>query len=233
MKHIGIIGGLSPESTVSYYQLICAGFNKQAGGLNFPTITIRSVNLQQLVDLFNADRWDEVANHMVAAISDLQKSGAEFAAISANTPHNAYEQISARAALPVLSIMDATARAIAKDGLSRVGLLGTKATMEYGFFQKVFARHRIETVVPEGEERQFINQVIWEELSHGEIKEQSKVRYLQSIERLIRAGAQGIVLGCTEIPLLIRASDISVPCYDTTAIHAAAILEHALERGPA
>lgn len=233
MKHIGLIGGLSPESTVSYYQLICAGFNKQAGGLNFPTITIRSVNLQQLVELFNADRWDEVASHMLAAISDLQRSGAEFAAITANTPHNAYDQISARASVPVLSIMDATVQAIEKDGLSRVGLLGTKATMEYGFFQRVFARHRIETLVPEGAERQFINQVIWKELSHGEIMEQSKVRYLQSVEKLIRAGAQGIVLGCTEIPLLIRPSDISVPCYDTTAIHAAAILEHALERGPA
>lgn len=186
MKHIGLIGGLSPESTVSYYQLICAGFNKQAGGLNFPTITIRSVNLQQLVELFNADRWDEAANHMVAAISDLQKNGAEFAAISANTPHNAYEQISTRAALPVLSIMDATARAVAKDGLSRVGLLGTKATMEYGLFQRVFARHRIETVVPESEGRQSI-------AVPGEVEKNSYAAFRAGLPRQLRAAPEGPV----------------------------------------
>lgn len=232
MKHIGLIGGLSPESTVSYYQLICGEFNKRAGGLHFPTITIRSIDLQQMVDLFNANRWDEVAMHLVAAIGDLQASGVEFVAITANTPHNAYDQIRSRSPLPILSIMDATARAIQQKGLSKVGLLGTKATMEYGFFQKVFAQHHIETLIPDGEERQFIDKVIWEELSHGDIKEGSKARYLESIDKLVRAGAQGIVLGCTEIPLLVRPSDFSVACFDTTAIHANAILEHAMELGP-
>lgn len=233
MKHIGLIGGLSPESTVSYYQLLCRRFNERAGGLRFPTLTLRSLDLQQMVELFAADRWNEVATRLVAAIGDLHAAGAELVAIAANTPHHAYEQVVARSVLPVVGIMDATARAIREKGVSTVGLLGTRATMEYGFFQRAFGRQQIETLVPAHDERAALDRIIWDELSHGQIHERSRERLLGWIDALVRAGADGIVLGCTELPLLVRPEQVAVPCFDTTALHAMAILDVAMADSPA
>ncbi|MEK6900001.1 MAG: amino acid racemase [Nanoarchaeota archaeon] len=227
-KHIGIVGGLSPASTVEYYKLICSEFNKKAGGLNFPEISLRSVNLQKVVDLFSANRWDEMAEVIISAIYDLQKSGAEFAAIATNTPHNAYDKIKNGSPLEVLSIMDATAKEIQRDGLTKVGLLGTKQTMEYGFFQRTFNSYGIETMIPASEDREQVNHIIWDELVFGKTTADSLKKYLSIIEKLTQAGAQGIILGCTEIPLLIKPENSRIKTYDTTTIHAKAILEYAL-----
>ena len=226
-KHIGIVGGLSYESTVEYYKVICSEYNKLRGGLNFPQISIRSVNLQEIYDLFSADRWDDMADIIVSAIHDLQRSGADFAAVATNTPHNAYDRIKQNSPLEVLSIMDATASEIQKDGFTKVGLLGTKLTMEYGFFQKTFRSHGIETITPNQDERNIVNQIIWEELVHGKITEPSRGKYKSIISTLADSGAQGIILGCTEIPLLIKQEDSPVKTYDTTTIHAKAILDYA------
>ena len=228
LKHIGIVGGLSPESTREYYKIICDEYNQQVGGLNFPQITIRSLNLQEIVDLFRNNKWDEMADVIVSAIHDLQRAGADFAAIATNTPHNAYDRIKAYSPLEVLSIMDATTQEIQRDGLTKVGLLGTKPTMEYGFFQKTFASYGIETIIPEAEDRAEINQIIWRELVHGKITDTSKRMYQEVIDKLVNKGAKGIILGCTEIPLLIKQSDSPVKVYDTTAIHARAILNYAM-----
>ncbi len=227
-KHIGIVGGLSPESTTEYYRIITRGYNKKAGGLNFPEMTIRSVNMREIVDLFNQGRWDDMADIIVSAIHDLQKAGADFAAIATNTPHNAYERIKEKSPLYVLSIMDATAREIQKDGYKKVGLLGTKPTMEYGFFQKTFKKYGIETVTPDEGDRNYVDQVIWNELVHGKITEEAKKGYLAIINKMVKKGAEGVILGCTEIPLLIKQEDCPVKIYDTTAIHARAILDYAL-----
>lgn len=229
MKHIGIVGGLSPESTIEYYKFICEKYNQRIGGWNFPQITIRSLNLQEIADLFMNDRWDDMADVIVSAVRDLQKAGANFAAIATNTPHNAYERIKKSSPLEILSIMDATAQEIQRDKITKVGLLGTKQTMEYGFFQRTFANYGIDTITPNPIERDYVNKIIWNELIHGKINDESKEGYKRIIARLVEAGAQGIILGCTEIPLLIKPSDSPVKTYDTTTIHATAILDYAMK----
>ncbi|MDE1920824.1 MAG: amino acid racemase [Candidatus Omnitrophica bacterium] len=229
MKHIGIIGGLSPESTVEYYQIICRRFNKKFGGLNFPQITIRSINLGELIGLFESNKWEEVAGMILNAIHDLEDAGAEFAAIAANTPHNAYDLIQRASPIKVLSIMEATADTIQKAGIKKVGLLGTKATMEYGFFQRTFKDYGIETLIPDAAERSYIDKTIWEKLSHGRIEKQDRVKHAEIITRLVEKGAEVAVLGCTELPLLIQTEDAKVPLFDTARIHATAILEYAIK----
>lgn len=230
MKRIGLIGGLSPESTVHYYQILCREYNRELGGLNFPEITLESLNLQQLVTLFEKNDWDGVATILSAALNRLKNAGAEFAAILANTPHNAYDRIRGTSPLEILTIMDATAAALKADGRRKVALLGTKATMEFGFFQKHFAAIGIETRVPEAPQRQELDRIIWQELSHGRVEPSSRDAARTMLAELERHGVEAAILGCTELSLLIEATDTALPLCDTTRIHAEAILEFALGR---
>lgn len=230
MKRIGLIGGLSPESTVHYYQILCREYNREFGGLNFPEITLESLNLQQLVTLFEKNDWDGVAAILSAALNRLKNAGAAFAAILANTPHNAYERIRGTTPLEILTIMDATSAALKVDGRRKVALLGTKATMDFGFFQKHFAAAGIETRVPQAAERRELDRIIWEELSHGRVETSSRDVARQMLEGLERQGVEAVILGCTELAMLIHAGDTPLPLYDTTRIHAEAILEFALGR---
>ena len=232
MKRIGLIGGLSPESTVHYYQILCREYNRTFGGLNFPEIVLTSLNLQQLVTLFENNRWDRVAAILLTAMDRLRNAGADFAAILANTPHNAFEYFRDSAPLEILTIMDATAGALRRDGRRNVALLGTKATMEFGFFQKHFAACGIETQVPEPSCRDELDRMIWEELSHGLIQASSRETVTAMLRELEHSGVESVILGCTELSLLIKAQDTPLPLYDTTQIHAEAILEFAL-RGQA
>ncbi|MBE0543091.1 MAG: amino acid racemase [Verrucomicrobia bacterium] len=232
MKRIGLIGGLSPESTVHYYQILCREYNRELGGLNFPEITLESLNLQQLVTLFAKNDWDGVAAILLTALQRLKLAGAEFAAILANTPHNAYDQIRGTSPLEILTIMDATAAALERDGRRTVALLGTKATMEFGFFQKHFAAGGIETRVPEGLQRQELDRIIWEELSHGRVEPAARAAARTMLTDLEHQGVEAVILGCTELSLLIQAADTPLPLYDTTRLHADAILEFALGRKP-
>lgn len=230
MKHIGLIGGLSPESTVHYYQILCREYNREQGGLNFPEITLESLNLQQLVTLFEKNDWDGVAAILLNALNRLKSAGAEFAAILANTPHNAYERIRGTSPLEILTIMDATSAALKADARRKVALLGTKPTMEFGFFQKHFAAAGIETCVPEAPQRQELDRIIWEELSHGRVEPSSRDAARRMLAKLERQGVEAVILGCTELAMLIENSDTPLPLYDTTRIHAEAILEFALDR---
>ncbi|MDF7807677.1 amino acid racemase [Pontiellaceae bacterium B12219] len=229
MKRIGLIGGLSPESTVHYYQILCREYNRRVGGLNFPEITIESLNLQSLVTLFEKNNWEGVAAILLTALSRLHEAGADFAAILANTPHNAYDQIRDAAPLPILTIMDATAAALKKDHRQKVALLGTKPTMEFGFFQKTFAAMGIETCVPDAAQRTELDRIVWEELSYGILEPASRNAMKQMIDDLEKQGVEAVILGCTELSLLIRESDTRLPLYDTTQIHAEAILEFAMQ----
>ena len=229
MKKIGLIGGLSPESTGHYYEIICREYNRKFGQLNFPEMTIESLNLQTLVRLFEVNDWDSVGKVLLNALDRLQKAGADFAAILANTPHNAYELIRDKSPLPIVTIMDATAAALVSDNRKRVGLLGTRATMEYGFFQKHFQSRGIETVVPNESHRNELDRIIWEELSHGIIEPESRAVAQVMIGDLAKEGAEAMVLGCTELCLLIKPEDSPRPLYDTTRLHAEAILAFALE----
>jgi aspartate racemase len=228
VKRIGLIGGLSPESTGHYYQILCGEYNRRFGQLNFPEITIESLNLQTLVRLFEVNDWHGVAAILLAALGRLQRAGADFAAILANTPHNAYELIRDQSRLPIVTIMEATAAALLSDHRKRIGLLGTLATMEYGFFQKHFRSRGIETVVPNEAHRQELNRIIWEELSHGIIKPDSRAIAQSMVNNLADNGAEAVVLGCTELCLLIKPEDSPRPLYDTTELHAMAILDFAL-----
>ena len=232
MKRIGLIGGLSPESTVHYYQILCREYNRELGGLNFPEITLESLNLQQLVTLFAKNDWDGVAAILLTALNRLKNAGAEFAAILANTPHNAYDRIRDASPLEILTIMDATTAALKRDGRRTVALLGTKPTMEFGFFQKHFAASGIETRVPEGPQRQELDRIIWEELSHGRVEPAARDAARTMLAELERQGVEAVILGCTELSLLIQAADTTLPLYDTTRLHADAILEFALDRKP-
>lgn len=229
MKRIGLIGGLSPESTVHYYQHLCAQYNRQQGGLNFPEIAIESLNLQHLVEMFERNDWDGVASILLDALHRLKAAGANFAAILANTPHNAYERIRTSSPLEILTIMDATASALLRDRRRHVALLGTRATMEFGFFQKHFSAKGIETYVPDTPQRRELDRVIWQELSHGKVEPAARTAAKAIIADLNRNGAEAVILGCTELGLLIRPEDTAVPLYDTLRLHAEAILEFALD----
>ena len=228
MKKIGLVGGLSPESTAHYYEIICREYNRKFGGLNFPEMTIESLNLQTLVERFNVNDWSGVAAILLQALERLQRSGAQFAAILANTPHNAYELIRDQTPLPIVTIMDATAAALVSDNRKKVGLLGTRPTMEFGFFQKHFHSRGVDTLVPLESDRRELDRIIWDELSHGVIKPESRALARSMLDRLKKDGAEAAVLGCTELCLLITPKDSPVPLYDTTELHAKAILSFAL-----
>lgn len=211
MKRIGLMGGLSPESTTHYYQILCREYNRQYGQLNFPEMTIDSLNLQTLVRCFEFNDWEGVATILLAALGRLEKAGAEFAAILANTPHNAYELIRDKSPLPIVTIMEATAAALVVGDRTLVGLLGTRPTMEYGFFQKHFQSQGVETIVPNEAHRHELDRVIWEDLSHGIIKPESRAVAESMLQYLADHGAEAIILGCTELCLLVKPDDSPRP----------------------
>ena len=229
MRRIGLIGGLSPESTVHYYEFLCREYNRRVGQLNFPEITLQSLNLQRLISHFESNQWDQVGEILLDALQRLKHAGAEFAAILANTPHNAYEQIRDRSPLEILTIMDATSQALVRDERRRVALLGTRPTMEFGFFQKHFEAHGIQTLVPDAAERSELDRIVWEELTHGTVRRESREAARSMISKLAAQGVEAIILGCTELGLLIKDEDSPRPLYDTTQIHAEAILNFAME----
>ena len=225
MKPFGIVGGLSPESTWGYGDTICVGFNKEKGGLENPEFTIQIVNLARVMEAQDRGDWERVGEIIVGAIHRLKAAGAEFAAIASNTPHNAFDYIQKNSPIPVLSIMDATAGEVVKSGKKRVALLGTKMTMEYGFFEETFRRRGIELIVPDESDRKKIHQIIVSELVKGEIRAESREELKKIIGKLEARGAEGVILGCTELPLILKPEDSRVPLFDTAEIHAKAILE--------
>ncbi len=230
MKRIGLVGGLSPESTVHYYEFLCQECNRRFGELNFPEITLQSLHLQRLIPLFERYKWDGVAAILLDALHRLKSAGAEFAAILANTPHNAYEQIRDASPLEILTIMDARSEALARDDWRKFALLGTRPTMEFGFFQKHFQARRIETLVPDASQRRELDRIVWEELSHGVVRPESRAAAKSMIDDLVEQGAEAVILGCTELCLLIiQSEDSPRPLYDTTRIHAEAILQFAMK----
>jgi len=228
MKKIGLIGGLSPESTVHYYRHLCRAYNRKFGGLNFPEITLESLNLQQLIGLFEKNDWDGVAAILLAALRRLEAAGADFAAILANTPHNACDRLRDSSPLKILTIMEATSRGLIRDRRRNVALLGTKPTMEFGFFQKHFAENGIETSVPNLAQRVELDRIIWKELSHGIVQPESRAAAQTMLADLRSRGAEAAILGCTELGLLLKAGDTPLPLYDTLELHADAILESAV-----
>jgi aspartate racemase len=229
MKTIGLLGGMSWESTQSYYQALNIGVRQKLGGLHSARILLYSVDFADIEQLQHQGRWDETAVLLGAAAQALQAGGADFMLLCTNTMHKVAADVAGSVDIPLLHIADATAERLKQDGIDKVGLLGTRFTMEQDFYKnRLTELYGIEVLVPDEPQRQLVHQVIYQELCLGTINPLSKQQYLAIIEQLFAAGAQAVILGCTEIALLVQQADTQVPLYDTTAIHAEAAIRLAL-----
>lgn len=227
MKKIGLIGGITPESTVLYYQILNRLNANQLGKTHSAELILTSFDFGQISQLVEQGRWDLLNKKMAEAGTSLENAGASCILICANTMHLCIDAVRKVVRIPVIHIADSTAKEIQKKGIQKVALLGTKYTMEKDFFRDILKKHAIATIIPDVEERDEIHRIIYDELAQGEFKKSSKEKYLKIIDSLILNGAKGIILGCTEIPLLINQNDVSLPIFDTTKIHAAAGFEFA------
>lgn len=226
---IGLIGGMSWKSSAEYYRLINEGVRARLGGLHSARCLMWSFDFADIESLQRADRWEEAAGLMADAAKRLERGGADFLVIATNTMHIAAPQVRAATALPLLHIADPTAERIKAAGLRRIGLLGTAFTMEQDFYKgRLAQKHGLEVLVPEGADRAIVHRIIYEELVQGRILDASREVYRGVIERLVARGAEAIILGCTEIMLLVAPEDSPVPLYDTTALHAEAAVARAL-----
>jgi aspartate racemase len=229
MKTIGLIGGMSWESSIEYYRIINEATHEALGGLHNALSVMYTIDFHVLETLQHENRWDEADELMVDAARRLEKAGADFIVICANTMHKSAPAIQSAVNLPVLHIADATARVVKNDGIKKIGLLGTRYTMEQDFYtSRLIDGFGLEVVLPTKAERDEIHRVIFEELVVGKVLPESKKTYLKVIRSLEERGAEGVILGCTEIGLLVNQADTSTPLYDTTLIHARAAVEMAL-----
>lgn len=228
MKTIGLIGGMSWESTVPYYRLINEAVRARLGGLHSAKLVLVSVDFHDIEQLQRTGDWDAAGEAMADAARALEAAGADFVVIGTNTMHKVAPAIEAAVGLPLLHVADATADAITAAGHATVGLLGTRFTMEQAFYRERLERHGLRVLVPGPEDRDTVHRVIYDELCRGVIDAGSRDAYRGILARLAADGAEAIILGCTEISLLVGAPDSPVPLFDTTAIHARAAAGHAL-----
>jgi aspartate racemase len=226
-KKIGILGGLSPESTSIYYNHIIREYAKRFSDYNYPEIIIYSVNFQEFIDWQNKERWDLASDKMIEVFNILEKAGADFGLIATNTMHIAFDKVQNEISIPILSIIESTAEIINQEKVKTIGLLGTIFTMSEKFYKQGLKEKGITTLIPEYKEQELINKIIFQELTKGITTPQSKAEYIKIINKLKNRGAEGIVLGCTEIPLLVSREDCSIRLYDTTRIHAEKALNFA------
>lgn len=228
MKTIGMIGGMSWESTLLYYRLINQTIRDQLGGLHSARLLLYSVDFHDIEQLQQRGDWERAGAAMADAARTLQTAGADFLILCTNTMHKVAGSIEAAVAVPLLHIADATAASIRQAGLQRVGLLGTRFTMEQDFYRQRMRTQGIDVLVPDAAGRDDVHRIIYEELCQGSIIDASRDRYRQIIAALIEDGAEAVILGCTEITLLIDANDAAVPLFDTTALHARAAALHSV-----
>lgn len=229
MKTIGLIGGMSWESTVVYYKALNTFTKEKLGGLHSAKVLINSIDFAELEVLQRTGEWDKSADMLLECAQSLQKAGADFILIGTNTMHKVAPQVASDISIPLLHIADATAQRLINDGVKKVGLLGTAYTMEQDFYKgRLKDEFGLEVIVPNGVQRKLVHDVIYNELCLGEINQRSKQDYVEIINDLQEQGAEAVILGCTEITLLVSNEDTRVPLYDTTAIHAEAAVELAL-----
>jgi len=229
MKTIGMIGGMSWESTVPYYQLVNELVKERLGGLHSARVVLYSVDFAQIEELQVTERWDEAGEALAGAARSVEAAGADFLVLCTNTMHKVADAIEAAVTIPLLHIADATASEVKRGGLSTVGLLGTRFTMEQEFYRgRLEQQHGITVLVPDDGDRGEVHRIIYDELCRGIIDDASRDRYREIIGRLAERGAQGVILGCTEISLLVSQADSPVPLFDTTSIHARGAVDFAL-----
>ncbi|WP_145594981.1 aspartate/glutamate racemase family protein [Yersinia aleksiciae] len=231
MKILGLIGGMSWESTIPYYRMINQQVKEQLGGLHSAKIILYSVDFHEIEQLQAKGDWQTAAKVLSDAAVSLKLAGAEVVVVCTNTMHKVADDIEAASGLPLLHIADATAAQIKQQGIHKIGLLGTRYTMEQDFYRgRLTEKHDIEVITPDSADREIINRIIYEELCLGVINDNSRQAYRRIMGKLEQQGVQGIIFGCTEITLLVNEQDASVPVFDTTAIHAKAAAEYALKR---
>lgn len=229
MKTIGLIGGMSWESTVPYYRIVNETVRARLGGLHSARIVLYSVDFHEVEQLQHAGDWDQAGRLLARAARALEAAGADFLVLCTNTMHKVAAAIEAAAPIPLLHIADPTAAAVKVAGCAKVGLLGTRFTMEEDFYNERLRRnHGLDVLVPEREDRKLVHRVIYDELCLGKVLPDSRAQYRRIMTRLVERGAQAIILGCTEISLLVGDDDATVPLFDTTRIHAESAALHAL-----
>jgi len=230
MRTIGLIGGMSWESTVPYYRVINEAVKERLGGFHSAKVVLYSVDFHEIEHLQRSGNWTEAGRVLAQAAVALQAAGAEFLVLCTNTMHKVADAIEGVVTIPLLHIADATAEAIQRRGLATVGLLGTRFTMEEDFYMgRLRERHGINVIVPDTADREFVHRVIYDELCLGKVRDTSHAGYRRIMQKLVDRGAQGMILGCTELSLLVGAGDVPVPVFDTVSIHARSAVERALQ----
>lgn len=230
MKKLGLVGGMGPESTIPYYHDIVYGVQEALNKQIFPELSIESVNVFNVLKLCGEKKYDELTEYLMGAINNLAKSGADFAVLSANTPHIVFDRLKEQSPIPLISIVEATCEEANRRGLRKIGLLGTIFTMTGEFFKEPFVKKGIQVVIPSESEMEMINEKISAELELGIVKIETLLDFQKVINRMKNEdGIEAIVLGCTELPLLLNDEVSSVPCLDTMQIHIGAIVETILD----
>jgi len=225
-----MIGGMSWESSLEYYRIMNQAAKEKLGGFHSAPCILFSVDFDEVEKLQHQGDWESLTRLMIEAAQSVKKAGADFLVICTNTMHKMADEVQRAIQIPLLHIADVTAEAVKANGQSRVGLLGTKFTMEQDFYKgRLQEIHGIDVLIPEDKERQVIHDILYNELCLGEIKELSKGKFQSIIQNLVERGAQGVILGCTEIPLIVSQEDYEIPLYDTTALHARAAVDFALQ----
>lgn len=227
MKKLGMIGGTGPESTVDYYQSIISKFQEETGSKeSLPELLIYSINMYKIFDLLQNNQEEELAEYLAAAVLSLERAGADFAVISANTPHIVFDKVQQKVNIPMISIVEESYRTAHQLEIHKIGLLGTKFTMENDFFKEPFTANGKEIFVPNEEDQQFIHEKIVKELEQGIVNEETKKEFLVIAERMIEQhGIEGLILGCTEFPMIFKPEDLDIPQLNTVEIHVAKIVD--------
>jgi len=229
LKLIGLIGGMSWENTIDYYRIINEMVKKELGEWYSAEILLYSVNFEEVLQLQNQNNWNELVKLMIIICKKLELAGSKAIVICSNTMHKIATEIETEISIPLINVVDETAKAIKSMDIKTVGLLGTKFTMEGNFYtEKLNEKYEINTLIPGKSEREYIHQAIYQEFAKGKFLESTKEKFLRIIEKLIKKGVEGIILGCTELPMLINSQDVSVPLYDTLKIHLRAAVDFSL-----
>jgi len=229
VKKIGMLGGFGPESTLDYYRLIIDKYHQLRGEESLPEIIIYSMDMYILLSLVEQQRWDDVTEFLLKGVNTLHKAGADFGIISANTPHIVYERLKGSSPIPLISIVEETSKKAKEIGLNRVGLLGTSFTMQSDFFQKVFANYNISVIVPREQEQEYIQLKLMTEIELGQFNEKTRDGLLAIVKRMVdEESIQGVILGCTELPLILTKDEFGIPFLNTTRIHVDSAIRYCL-----
>jgi aspartate racemase len=228
VKTIGLVGGMSWESSAVYYRDLNLGVQERLGGLSSPRLALTTVDFAEVTDLEDEEKWDQVGQLLAEAARGVERAGADFLLLCTTTFHKVAEQVEAAVDIPLLHLADVVAEACREQGMTRVGLIGTKVAMSESFFVDRLAGHGLEVIVPDAGHHDFLNDAIYEELVHGVVLPRTRSRVIAIIEELWDAGAGGVLLGCTELELLVRQPDVELPVFPCTTLHVQAALDEAL-----